>query len=155
MSAMSRLLRPSHPPAYFPIPQNTNSDYDNDPGKETTRSLQGHGKRRICSHRFQLAVLVILLLLAGTAGFFIGLSFPRNRLDTSWIPYTVPQGSSFPKYRECPSLTSYLSVNTGLSNETFRYNESFAAPPPQEGGREPVWDSLIPSKGAHLLSLSQ
>lgn len=52
-------------------------------------------------------------------------------------------------------LIEHLPVFTGLSKKTFRYNESFAAPPPQEGGQEPVWDSLIPSEGVQLLYVSQ
>ena len=39
-----------------------------------------------------------------------------------------------------------LAVPVGTTWEVFQYNSSFAAPPPQEGGSEPVWDSMIPSK---------
>ena len=38
----------------------------------------------------------------------------------------------------------------GWSRKTFRYNESFARSPPESGGSEPIWDSLIPSKPCSL-----
>lgn len=37
-------------------------------------------------------------------------------------------------------------VPIGTSIEKFKYNSSFAAPPPSDGGNEPIWDSMIPSK---------
>ncbi|CAD6567421.1 MAG: hypothetical protein ASARMPREDX12_005823 [Alectoria sarmentosa] len=124
---MSTLLRPSHLVSYLPLPQNSHIDDDNDGGKERIQALHRQGKRRLWSPCLQLAMILVLLLLAGTAGFFIALSLPRNRLASSSLPDTVPQ------------------VPTAFSKETFRYNESFAAPPPQAGGPEPVWDSLIPN----------
>lgn len=124
---MSKLLRTSHSPSYFPLPQYGHIDDDNDPGKETVQSLRGQGKRALWSPWLQLAMMVVSFLLAGTAGFFIGLSLPQKRLASWSLPDTVPQ------------------VFIGLSTETFQYNESFATPPPQEGGQEPVWDSLIPN----------
>ncbi len=149
---MSRLLRPSHPPSYSKVPQNSHID-DNDADNETILSPRGQGNRHLCPHWSQLAAIIVLLLLAGTAGFFVGLFFSQSQL-TSSIPDTVPQGllsSQLSRH----SLTCYLSVTTGLSKETFRYNESFAAPPPDEGGQEPIWDSLIPSMDVHFRCFSQ
>ena len=88
---MSELLRPSHPPSYSPLPHNTHLDDDNDLGIETTSSRQGLGKSPFCPHWLQFAMMVVLLLLAGTSGFFVGLSFPQNRLPSSLLPDTVPQ----------------------------------------------------------------
>lgn len=45
-------------------------------------------------------------------------------------------------------------VAIGLSRETFRLNQSFANPPPESGGSEPVWDSLIPSMNPNTLACS-
>lgn len=38
----------------------------------------------------------------------------------------------------------------GWSRKTFHYNDSFARSPPESGGSEPMWDSLIPSKPSSL-----
>ena len=95
--AMSTLLRPSHLVSYLPLPQNSHIDDDNDGGKERIQALHRQGKRRLWSPCLQLAMILVLLLLAGTAGFFIALSLPRNRLASSSLPDTVPQGEfSFP-----------------------------------------------------------
>lgn len=92
---MSTLLRPSHLQSYFPLPQTghiDDDDVDNESGKETVQSLRSQGKRRLWSPWLQLAIIVILLLLVGAAGFFIGLSFAQSRLASSSLPDTVPQG---------------------------------------------------------------
>ena len=103
--AMSRLLRPSLPSSYFPLPQNSHVDDYNEPGKETTLSLQGQGKRHLRSHGLQLAMSIVLLLLAGTAGFVIGLSFSQSRLTSSSLPDTVPQGCLSSLHHTCHPLT--------------------------------------------------
>ena len=90
---MSKLLRPNNLSSYLPLPQNSHIDDDNDPGKETVQSFRDQGKRRLLSPWFQLAIIVVLLLLAGIAGFLIGLSHPQSRLRFSSFPETVPQGS--------------------------------------------------------------
>ena len=90
--AMSRLLRSSYPSSYSPLPQTTHIDDENATGKETTRSLQDQGKRHLCSYWFQLAMSVVFLFLAGTAGFFIGLSYSLDRPTYSSFAETVPQG---------------------------------------------------------------
>ena len=152
---MSRLLRPSQPTSYFALPQDSHiDDDDNDSGKETSRSLQRPEKRQSCSHWSQLAMTVVLLSLAGTTGFFIGLSFPHKRLTFPSLLDTVPQGLQSSIISQMPS-TDLTLVTIGLSRETFQYNESFAAPPPRQGGEEPVWDSLIPSKLKRHVSLYQ
>lgn len=94
--AMSRLLPPSRSPSYFPLSQTSHIDEDNESGKETTRSIQAQGRHYFSPHCLQLAMIAVLLVLAATAGFFVGLSFPRNQLASSSLPDTVPQGSLFP-----------------------------------------------------------
>ena len=91
--AMSKLLRPNPSPSYLPLPQNGHIDDEDDLGKETVQSSRGHGKRHLWLPRLQLAIIVVLLLLAGIAGFFIGLSVPQRRLASSSLPDTVPRGS--------------------------------------------------------------
>ena len=90
---MSSLLRSSRPPSYSPLPQNSHVDDDNDLGKETDLSIQGQGKRYRWFHKLQLGMIVVLLLLAGTAGFFIGFRLSQSRQASSSVPDTVPQGS--------------------------------------------------------------
>ncbi|KAM0795546.1 hypothetical protein BDR22DRAFT_894084 [Usnea florida] len=121
---MSRLLRAGDPSPYFPLSQDNPFDDENHLRKKPPH---GPGKHPLRSHWFQLVLTTVLLLLAGAAGFFIALSLPQSRLASFSLPDTVPR------------------VYTGWSKETFRFNESFAAPPPQGGGQEVVWDSLIPN----------
>lgn len=87
--AMSKLLRLNPSPSYLPLPQNGHIDDENDAGKETVQSSRAQGKRLPW---LQLAVVVVLLLLTGIAGFFIGLSLPQRRLASSSVPDTVPRG---------------------------------------------------------------
>lgn len=38
-----------------------------------------------------------------------------------------------------------VRVPISTTRKTFQYNSSFAAPPPEDGGKEPIWDSMIPN----------
>lgn len=108
---MSKLLRTSHSPSYFPLPQYGHIDDDNDPGKETVQSLRGQGKRALWSPWLQLAMMVVSFMLAGTAGFFIGLSLPQKQLASWSLPDTVPQGtlsSRIPRTRPADWLSSSI-----------------------------------------------
>ena len=89
MVAMSRLLRAGYPSSYFPLSQDNPFDDEDKLGKALPH---GPGKHPIWSHWVQFVLITILLLLAGTAGFFIALSLPQNRLAPSPLPDTVPQG---------------------------------------------------------------
>ena len=154
---MSGLQRPTPSPSYSPLSQHSHIDDDGHilgKEKETALSPHGQGKRHILPLS-QLAIILVLLLLAATAGFFLARCFPQTRLGAPSLPHTVPQGSSFSPALHLPSADSSILVITGLSKETFRYNQSFAAAPPEQGGPEPIWDSLIPSECIHLLKWSQ
>lgn len=90
---MSILLRLNPSTSYLPLPQNGHIEDENDPGKETVQSSRRQGERYLWLPWLQLAIVVVLLLLAGIAGFFIGLSLPQSRLASSSLPDTVPRGS--------------------------------------------------------------
>lgn len=93
VSAMSKLLRLNPSPSYFPLPQNGHVDDDKDPGKETVQYSCGQRQCHLWLPWLQLAIVVVLLFLAGIAGFFIGLSHPESRWASSSLPDTVPRGS--------------------------------------------------------------
>lgn len=105
--AMSKLLRPSQKSSYHPLPQNSRTDDDENPEKET-ESLQSRAKPYLCSHWLQLAIIVVLLLLTGIAGFIVGLAFPESRLSFSSFSDTVPQGALSSRV-PCTPLADWLS----------------------------------------------
>lgn len=108
---MPKLLRHSHLPSYFPLSQDTHIDDGSDPGKETVQPLGGQEKRHLWSYWLQHLIIILLLSLAGTAGFFIGRSLPPNRLASSTLPDTVPQGSldsRIPRMRPADCMSSSL-----------------------------------------------
>ena len=90
------------------------------------------------------ASLVVLILVSGFIGLAIG------RYGQTWGPQSmlkdiVPQGLRL-HWQVQTCADKRIAVPVGLSSETFRYNDSFAQPPPTSGGAEPFWDSLIPSE---------
>ena len=100
-----------------------------------------------CNHsRSRLAFLTtstILVMIAGVGGFLIGVAMSLD-FRGSYMPVgTVPQGQSRLFSRTCHSDSS---VPIGRLSKNFQYNETFAAVPSTTVTREPVWDSLLPSK---------
>lgn len=69
----------------------------------------------------------ILIVVAGVTGYFFG-ALRSNDCG-------VTNSSS--------DVAARVPIST--SRKTFQYNSSFAIPPPGDGGKEPIWDSMIPN----------
>ncbi|KAL2037577.1 hypothetical protein N7G274_009690 [Stereocaulon virgatum] len=69
----------------------------------------------------------LCVILAGVAGYILGTRKCHGPHEVAHLAGTVFQ------------------VPIGTSRQIFQYNSSFAAPPPKNGGSEPVWDSMIPN----------
>ena len=103
---MSRLQRFTPSPSYSPLSQHSHVDDDGHIiEKQTAFSSHGQGKRHIFPW-LQLAIILVLLLLAATAGFFLARCFPQTRLVAPSLPHTVPQGSSSSPALRLPSADS-------------------------------------------------
>ena len=102
---------------------------------------------------FYLILSTIFIALAGAAGYLLGTLKNHNQCEVEHLIGTVTRGR-YPSNNLIVSPTYLLGiVPIRTSREIFQYNSSFAAPPPKEGGSEPVWDSMIPSKSNVLLTL--
>lgn len=117
--------------------------------KDIFRHFGSSKQSRYC----YLILSAILITLAGAAGYLLGTLKNYNQCEIKHLVGTVIRGR-YPSNNLIVSPAYLLDVvPIGSSHEIFQYNSSFAAPPPKEGGSEPVWDSMIPSKSDISLTL--
>ena len=97
------------------------------------------------SSNCELIFSAVFLIIAGATGYFLGTLSIRDQCAEGPIAGTVAQGQTpTQEMRVLPDNHSE-AVPIGTTREIFQYNSSFATPPPEDGGPEPIWDSMVPS----------
>lgn len=91
-----------------------------------------------------------LLVVSLVIGIAIGNFLAQYQAKENFLQGVVPQGYAHYLFSNLESDLTYATVSIGSVRSVFRFNDSFAKIPPESGGPEPVWDSLIPSKLCHL-----
>ena len=90
-------------------------------------------------------LLATTVTLAGLAGYLFYRLHLSSQSEFSQFEGGVAQGSASSKSKPLTMAYSLEIVNIGTIKKSFHYNTTFAAPPPENGGPEPIWDSMIPS----------
>ena len=117
------------------------------PVEELSEKGISHGITNPERLRFCYLVLwAVSMAIAGATGYLVGTQKSHGQLGSEHPEGSAPQGWASPN--DAMLLLTYLPavVSIGTLRSIFQYNSSFAAPPPEEGGSEPVWDAMIPSK---------
>ena len=120
------------------------------------KSAHTHPSHRLLTilYRFPdqavLGGFVVIILLAGAAGFALGALIFREQEQPDLKRDTVPQSTPTCLQLRMTTVDTDILVPIGHSVARFQYNATFANPPPAKGSPEPVWDSLIPSTPKYL-----
>ena len=120
---------------------------------DNEEKVKSTGKSRRCLNSSSewllycfIALLATIVALAALTGYLWDTLQRSNQAQSKQLQGTAVQGTTLKDLKLI--VTAFLPkiVEIGVIKKSFQYNTTYATPPPESGGPEPMWDSMIPSR---------